>query len=350
VNEPKSSRYHRLRRRAGALSTAASAAALLLLLWWRPDLPVWLYALLLVVVNELAVLPAAFYRGFLLERQYDLSAEPLAGWARDHAKAFALTAMLAVAGAAGLYALIRWQPERWWLPAAVAATALTVLLARLAPVVLLPLFYRFTPLDRPALAERLVTLSERAGVPVLGAYEWGLAGKTRRANAALAGAGATRRILLSDTLLAGYTDDEIEVILAHELAHHVHRDIPKALAVELVLLLAAFYAAAAALDALWRPLGLEGPADPRGMPILLLAGGAVLLAATPLLNAFSRANERRADRFALALTGRAEPFISAMKRLGSQNLAEENPSRLAVWLFHSHPPIEERIAAARDYR
>jgi Zn-dependent protease with chaperone function len=131
------------------------------------------------------------------------------------------------------------------------------------------------------------------------------------------------------------------------MAHHVHRDIAKGLAIQLVLLIAGFAAAAAALDAWWVGLGLHGPQDVAGLPLLLLAGGAVSLAATPLLNAVSRLNERRADRYALALTGRPAPFVSAMKRLASQNMAEERPSRPVLWFFHSHPPIEQRIAAAR---
>jgi STE24 endopeptidase len=183
-------------------------------------------------------------------------------------------------------------------------------------------------------------------VPALGVYAWGLGAKTRRANAALVGFGATRRILLSDTLLALYSDDEIEVILAHEMAHHIHHDIRNGILLEFGLLLAAFYAASAAVLAWWEPLGLRGPADPAGIPLLLLAGGAVLLAAAPLVHAFSRRNERSADRFALELTDLREAFVTAMRRLVAQNLIEEEPSRLTVWLFHTHPPIEERIITA----
>jgi STE24 endopeptidase len=347
VNEPKSSRYHRLQRRAGLVSLAASVALLLLFLWIRPSLPVWAYALALVAANALAGLPLAYYRGVVLERRYELSAESRTAWLRDQAKALALAAAFAVAAAEVVYALIRWNPVLWWIPAALAASAFTVLLARLAPVALLPLFYRFTPLERTSLRDRLMAVSEKAGVPVLGVYEWALGDKTRRANAALTGSGRTRRILLSDTLLAQYSDDEIEVILAHELGHHVHHDIPKALALEFGLLLSAFVTASAALTASWDRLGLTGPADPAGMPVLLLAGGLVMLAATPLVNYVSRRNERKADRFALEMTRRQEAFVSAMRRLGSQNLSEENPSRWTVWLFHTHPPIEERIASAQ---
>jgi STE24 endopeptidase len=223
-------------------------------------------------------------------------------------------------------------------------------MAKLAPVVLLPLFYRFTPLDRESLRGRLIALSQRAGVPALGVYEWALGEKTRRANAALVGTGRTRRIIVSDTLLAAYSDDEIEVILAHEIGHHVHRDIFVALTVESVLLVVAFYAAAVALATAWQPLGFYGPGDIAALPLLVLAGGLLTLVMTPLINALSRRNERRADKFALTLTRQPAAFISAMKRLGTQNLAEERPSRAVLWLFHTHPPIEQRIDAARGFQ
>ncbi|CAN5826491.1 hypothetical protein BH24ACI5_BH24ACI5_09520 [soil metagenome] len=347
MNEPKSSRYHRLRRRAGFVAGGGTVLLLLVLLWLRPSLHGAVYVVMLVGLHQLIALPAAFYRSLVLERRYELSTETTGVWLGDQLKAAGITLAFALGIAHVIYVLIAWSPEYWWLPATAAATGVTIILAWLAPIVLLPLFYKFTPLDRPELSERVVALSRQAGVPVLGVYVWGLGAKTRRANAALTGSGGTRRILLSDTLLAHYSDDEIEVILAHELAHHAHHDIRNGILLEFGLLLGAFYAASAALLAWWQPLGLSGPADPAGMPLLLLAAGGVLLVTAPLVNAFSRANERRADRFALTLTGRPEPFISAMRRLGAQNLVEEEPSRGTVWLFHTHPPIEERISMAR---
>lgn len=347
MNETKSARYHRTKRRAGLVQLVWGAALLGAMLWMRPSLPLTLYVLLLAVLHEVVALPLVFYSTFVLERRYELSTEPFGTWVKDHLKAFAIATSFGLAAAHGVYALIRWLPVWWWLAAAVVGTAVTILLARLAPVVLLPLFYRFAPLERPALTERLVALSARAAVPVLGVYEWALGAKTKRANAALVGSGPTRRILLSDTLLADYTDDEIEVILAHELAHHVHHDISKGLAMEFVVLLTAFYAASEALRAVGARLGLSSLEDVAGLPIVILVIGAVSLGSTPVLYALSRMNERRADRFALSLTKRPDAFISAMRRLGSQNLAEENPSRATVWMFHTHPPIEERITAAR---
>jgi len=203
------------------------------------------------------------------------------------------------------------------------------------------------PLERDRLRTRLMALAERAGARVLGAYEWGLGEKTKKANAALTGLGSTRRILVSDTMLEAYSDEEIEVILAHELAHHMHGDIWKGIAFEAALVLGGFYLASVAL-ARFAPLAeLRGPADVAGLPLLLLAAGGLSMMMMPLAHAMSRRFERSADRFAIELTGNPSAFVSAMRRLGAQNLAEENPSRIVQWLFYSHPPVRERIAAAQ---
>jgi STE24 endopeptidase len=150
-------------------------------------------------------------------------------------------------------------------------------------------------------------------------------------------------------MLAEYSDEEIEIVLAHELAHQVHGDIWKGLLFESVLVIAGLYVAARVLEATSRPLGLDGPGDVAGLPLLLLAAGAVALVTLPAAHAMSRANERRADQFALELTRNPGAFISAMRRLGAQNLAEEHPSRIIQWVFYSHPPIRERIAAAQAF-
>jgi STE24 endopeptidase len=309
-----------------------------------------LFVLLLSLLSEAAGLPLAFYSGFVLERRYDLSNESLRSWFADRAKSFAIGLALGGGAAEVLYALMRTFPANWWLVAAAVFTALIVVLTNLAPVLLLPLFYAIKPLDRDALRRRLLALAERAGARVLGAYEWGLADKTKKANAALAGIGATRRILVSDTMLSEYSDDEIEVVLAHELAHHVHGDIWKGIALQSVLVVAGFYAASRVLRAAVAHAGLRGVDDVAGLPLLLLAAGAVSLVMAPVAHAISRRFERRADRFALDVTRNPQAFISAMRRLAAQNLAEEEPSRVVQWLFYSHPPMRDRIAAAQAFQ
>jgi STE24 endopeptidase len=368
VNEDRAARYHRLKRQAAVVSLLWPACLFAALLFTGATLHVRqaaesiaaivnggsglvviAYVGLLTVIVELGATPLAFYSGLVLERRYGLSAEPVRGWVRDHVKSLAISLLLGAAAAVILYALIRQFPQRWWLPAGVLFAFLTVGLAGAAPVLILPLFYRVKPLEREALRARLLGLAERAGARVLGAYEWGLGQKTRKANAALTGLGATRRILVSDTMLEEYSDEEIEVVLAHELAHHVHGDIWKGLAFESAMILGGFYAAARWLAAAAARLGLTGPDDVAGLPLLLVAVGGVLLAVRPAAHAMSRAYERSADRFALTMTKNPAAFISAMRRLSAQNLAEEHPSRVTQWLFYSHPPVRERIAAAQAF-
>jgi STE24 endopeptidase len=237
--------------------------------------------------------------------------------------------------------------ELWWVAVASAFSLAGIVLVAVAPLVFLPIFYRFKPLDRPALSARLLALARDQGVPALGVFEWGLGAKTSKANAALVGLGSTRRIILADTLLDNYTDDEIEVIVAHELGHHVHRDMMKAIGFESALVFAGAFAADRLFRAVAPGLGIRDVADPAGLPLLLIGAGALSVLLAPLANALSRRAERRADMFALTLTKRPDSFMSAMRRLGAQNLAEEHPSRLVQALFHSHPPIPERLAAAR---
>jgi STE24 endopeptidase len=365
VNEDKAARYHRLRRQASLLETLVVALALVLLLviggsaalrdWalaataQSTVLSMALYTAVVVLLSELLQLPLAFYQGVILERRYDLSTQAARRWWSDRLRALLVGLPLAIAGAVLVVSLIRWMPAYWWVAAAVCLAILLTLMAHLAPVLLLPLFYRFTPLERPALTSRLVALAERAGTEVLGVFEWRMSDRTRKANAALTGIGRTRRILLSDTLLAAHSDDEVEVILAHELAHHVHHDIWKSIALEFVLILIGFLLADRVLHLAVGHFGISGKADIAGLPLLVLAGGAVSLLLLPVANAVSRLHERRADRYALDMTSNPAAFASAMKRLSAQNLAEERPSWWVEMFFHSHPSIGERIDAAHRW-
>ena len=313
-------------------------------------LTVVIYVVAIGLLIELVQLPLAFYQGVLLERRYELSTQTTGRWWLDQLKGTVLGLLFAIVGALIVWLLLRVMPQWWWLAAAICFVLLIVVLAQLAPVVLLPVFYSFKPLERPALVDRLVALAGRAGARVMGVFEWRLSDRTRKANAALTGIGRTRRILLSDTLLAAHSDDEIEVVLAHELAHHVYHDIWKSIALDAVLMTLGFYVADRALTAAVGHFGIVAKDDVAALPALVLAGGAVSLALLPLANAVSRAHERRADRYALEMTNNAAAFSSAMKRLGAQNLAEERPSRLVEILFHSHPPIAARLEAARTWQ
>lgn len=365
MNEDKASRYHRLRRRTSVLGAAATTAALLLFFVsggsavWRTfaaraagGSSLWLVACYVVppfLAGELLHLPFAFHAGVVLERRYGLSTESTAHWWIDRLRETFVGLALVLPAAGLVSTLLRWSPGNWWIWAGASFFVLLVLLAYLAPVVLLPLFYECTPLQREALVARLDRLAQRSGATLQGVFEWRLGDRTRKANAVLAGIGATRRILVSDTLLGEYSDDEIEVILAHELGHHVHHDIWTALVLEGVLLVAGLWVTDRVLAAMVGVAGVTDKADIAALPVALLSTGVVSLLLMPLVHACSRAHERRADRFALDATRNPAAFISAMRRLGAQHLAEDRPSRLVEMLFHSHPPLSSRISAAEAW-
>jgi STE24 endopeptidase len=285
------------------------------------------------------------YRATALERRYELA--PVAErWWSTQCVAFGVGLVLAVIGVGGVWLLLRWTPAYWWLAGASIVLAGWVGLAELAPLLA---SRRVEPLNRPGLSARLSGLAERAGARVLGVFEWHVGDRTRRGSARLTGLGRTRRILLSDTLLARHSDEELEVIVAHELAHHVHHDVWMALAVEGVLVTLGLYAADRALDACVGHFGVTGKSDLAGVPVVALVAGAASMLLLPVANAVSRAHERRADRFALELTGNVPAFTSAVKRLAVQNLAEERPSRFSQAFFSSHPSTADRLEAARTW-
>jgi STE24 endopeptidase len=331
------------------LREAAAAVASTLPAGLEEPVTVVFVTIAILVLLQLVEWPFAFYQGFVLEHRYGLSTQSAAHWLADQVKGVVLGIGLGIVGASIVYATIRHWPDTWWMVSATAFAAAMVGLVRVAPVLLLPIFYKFKPLDRPALAARLLALAAKARTDVVGVFEWVVSSHTKKANAALAGMGRTRRILLSDTLLADYSEEEIEVILAHELAHHVHRDLWRGMLLQTLLLFGGFAFANLILHAAVGPLGLRGLADPAALPLLMLAGGVCSFVMLPIVNGLSRLQERAADRYALTTTGNIEAFVTAMKRLSQQNLAEEYPSPLVRWVFYSHPPIRERIEFARSF-
>jgi len=366
-DSPEARAYNRIRRWLSVADVGAGFLFLVLLLalQWTNQLRDWavnlsgehyalallLYVAMLTLLSKLVGLPLDYY-SFHLEHRYHLSNQKLGGWAWDQMKEWLVGLALGALVLEMVYFTIRQAPQLWWLLAWAVALALFVVFAQLAPVILLPLFYKFVPLENEALKQRLVRLSERAGTRVRGVYEWKLSEKSKKANAALTGLGATRRIILADTLLAGYSDDEVEAVLAHELGHHVHQHIFKSILVQAGISLVGFWAANETLryaieERRW--FGLQGMSDFAGIPLLLLVSSVLSLLLLPLMNAYSRFNERQADRYCWANIASVQPFVTAMNKLAGQNLAERNPSRVVEVLFHSHPPVAQRISAAEAW-
>lgn len=355
VNEPRSSRYQRAKRRAGCLWAVTSvlffAAALATGFSMRLSSAtgggVVPCVLAICGTYALATFPITCYRGFRLERQYELSHVSFGVWLRDYTKMALLNLAMVTLLAEIVYRSMWAWSGRWWLIAGGGAAVLLGAMTAAAPFAVLPLFHRYRPLGRAGLRERITALATRVGLQAPDVHECRLGERDRRAHAAIVGAGPTRRIVLSDTLVSDYTDDEIEVIVAHEIGHHQHRDMLKGLVVEGALLLGAFYAVDLVLTRWWRAVGLVSPHDVAGLPLVILVGLGVGGCAAPFVLALSRRNEMRADAFALAATARPDAFIAAARRMAAQNLAEERPSRLTLWLFHTHPAVADRIAMAQ---
>jgi len=362
VDSADSRRYNRIKRWMGMADFALGLALLVVLLvtgWTGAlrdfayrgasqnyTLAVFLYVLMLMLIGKSIGVPLDYY-AFRLEHRFHLSNQRLRSWLWDEFKGLLIGLLMATLLVELIYLLLRQVPQHWWLIAWALFLGLMVLLAQLAPVVLFPIFYKFEPLENEELKRRLIVLSERAGTRVRGVYRWHLSEKSNKANAALTGLGATRRIILADTLLENYSEDEIEAVLAHELGHHVHRHILKSILVQAVITFIGFWLANEVLRyAVERRNMFETLSDFANLPLLILVSTVLSLLLMPALNAYSRFNERQADRYCFQSVARVEPFISSMNKLAQQNLAETVPSRWVEWFFHSHPAISKRVAAA----
>lgn len=366
TDSPEARRYNRIRRWLGIADFVVGFAFLIVLLvtgWsgWLRDLAyrmgfqnytlsLFMYLLLLLVISKVLGIGLDYY-GFSLERRFRLSTQKFGAWLWDEVKGLLVGLVLGGIVVELLYFTIRQWPQNWWVLAWALFMGLFVVLAQLAPVILFPIFYKFEPLDNEDLRRRLVVLSERAGTRVRGVYRWKLSEKSKKANAALTGLGATRRIILADTLLDNYTSDEIEAVLAHELGHHVHRHILKSIFVQAAVTLLGFWAANYALHYAidHHMFDFVQVSDFANLPLLALVATVLSFLLMPALNAYSRFNERQADRYAFESIASVEPFISSMNKLADQNLAERAPARWVEWFFHSHPSISRRLAAAAEW-
>ena len=307
-----------------------------------------MYVLIFGAVFKIVDLPLAFYSGYVLEHRFGLSRQTFWGWMKDQFKALVVGVPLTIGGVEVIYQLLRAHPEYWWIYASLAFITFVVVMANLAPVVLLPLFFKFKPVVNQDLQNRVNRLVRKTGAPVCGIFEWSLGDKTRKANAAVVGWGNTRRIIVSDTLIENFTGEEIEVIMAHELCHHVKHHIWQGIALQSALTFGAFYAAHRILPPLTQPFGFRGLSDIANLPLFALVITTLSLLVLPAVNYFSRRLETVADEYALHITGDALAFVSSMEKLAELNLANKTPNKIIEFIFYSHPSVEERIKLAAD--
>ncbi|MBN1670531.1 MAG: M48 family metallopeptidase [Kiritimatiellae bacterium] len=292
--------------------------------------------------------PLEYYQSFVLEKRYGLLRQRFGGWLLDFCKSLLISTAILVVLVDLVYFLFRAAPATWWVWAALFYALFAVVLSNLYPVLIMPLFHRFEPIEDPDLTRLVTGLVRDTGLKLVGIFRWGLSEKTATANAALAGLGNTRRIILADTLLSDYSADEIASIVAHEVGHYVNRDIWKLLAFGTGLAFGGFYATSCVLGPLAVRMGFAALADIGTLPLFVLCMFLFSLVTMPIANAYSRRLELRADGYAIRQTGRPEAFISAMERLASQNLTQKDPPRWIEVLLHSHPSVARRIRHARE--
>ena len=359
--------YARIRRRLWVADTIFSTLYFLawIVLGWTISLRTalsnittneWLLVPLFVAVFGgiyfLLNLPLGYYSGFVLPHRFGQSNQTLKDWVTDQLKGLALGAPLGFILLELLYLALRATGDLWWLWAAGGLLIFNVLLINLAPILIMPLFNKYVPLgdEHQELADRLLKLAERANTKVGGVFKFDMSKRTKSANAALTGIGNTRRIVLGDTLINEFSTDEIETVLAHELGHHVHRDIPVLVTFGLLSTTLGLYLASLGLNWAIGIFGFTSPADVAALPALGLIFGIYDFCTMPLNNAISRWRENKADEYALQATGKHEAFASAFTQLANQNLGEVDPEKWVVFMFYSHPPLGERIEKARRWK
>jgi STE24 endopeptidase len=365
VNEDRSTRYQRQRRRA-AIATATLDAALLAFVLvtglsraiadaasaaWTPAPAATLaFVLALLAVRTALVLPVAYSSQVVHERRYGRAQGPVVRWFGVYLWRAAMLAAPLAAIALVLQASAWWSPSAWWAPASVAMAAAVVCGAALVPAMVARSGAELAPIRRADLAARLTALAARAGAAGFPILEWKV-GEARGAGATalLAGIGPSRRILVTDAVLDTHADDEVEVIVAHELAHHRRGDVWWTAAITAGVLTLGLYAAERILSLSAGMFALRGPSDAAALPLIALVCGVVAAALTPIVNALSRAQERRADRDALRWTGNAPALVRTLKRLAAAHLAEDRPPGWAEAFFQRHPGVLERIAAAERW-
>lgn len=356
--------YERIHHWLYLVDIALTLVGLVVLLWtgasarladWaravapNPWLHVPLYAAVLVIALKLLFLPLNYITDYRLEHRFGLSTETLSGWLRDEAKSLALNLGLGVVVLDVVYFLLRQLGDWWWVAAGGFLLLFGVVLSALYPVLILPWFYKLTPVEDETLRAKLTALAQRVNVRLLGIYRMQLSDKTRKANAAFAGVGRTRRILLGDTLLDRFAPDEIEVVLAHEMAHYKHRDVARLLAWNAVTIFGGLWVTEQVLNRALPWFGFADRADIGALPLLALCLVLFGLVVTPVNNAFSRWREWAADRAALEMTGNPDAMVRALEKLADQNLADPDPHPWIEFLLHDHPSLGRRIAFAKRW-
>lgn len=309
----------------------------------------FVYFFIYSAVITLLEFPFSIYSGYFLEKKFSLSNQTFRSWAGTYMKKTALGFVLSFILVAGLYAVIWKFPENWWFAAWAGYAAVSYILGKLFPVLVVPMFYKYGPVENEEVHNLIRKLADRFQLPISKIYSLNLSKTTKKANAAFMGFGKTKRVVLSDTLLAHFTPLEIEAVVAHELGHCKHSDIWKQLGLGLVTSLIGFKIVASAMPLLCPRFGFGGTEDIAALPLVFLVFYVFHLILTPFQNGFSRHVEKAADRFAYEACQKPSVFIDCLEKLGRVNLAERDPNPFYEWFFYDHPSIGRRVELIKSW-
>ncbi len=294
-------------------------------------------------------LPMDFYGSYILEHRFGLSNQSLPQWLTERLKSLSVGLVLGIPVALVFYQFLLIAGADWWIYFSLFLFFFSVILARVAPVLIYPLFYKFTPLDDGGLREKITALLKGFDLEIKGIYSFNMSRDTKKANAGFTGIGRSKRIVLSDTLLEKFTPEEIAVVFAHELGHYQKRHIPKNMILSAFVIFGAFYLCGVLYDITRAAYGYTSLHEIAALPQLFFHLTLFGLIVMPLTNGLSRRFEREADRFALELTGDRAAFVSAMEKLADVNLADREPHPLTEFFLYSHPSLKKRIDYARSF-
>ncbi len=301
-----------------------------------------IFTLLIFAIETTLLLPISFYSGFYIEHKFKLSNQKFTGWLFEGMKSGLLTIAILLPLALLLLYILKSDPANWWIWIGTVVTFFSVILAGLAPVLILPLFYKFSPVENPELKQKILALAHQAGIKISGIFVFNLSKETKKANAGFTGIGKTKRIILSDTLINNFTDDEIEIVFAHEMGHYKHGHILKGMMVNTILSFGGLFLVSVIIEKLIPYLGYAGLDDIAAFPLIILLLSLYGFILMPLTNYYSRRNEKAADYYAVEVTKNIPAFESAMDKLSDLNLADKNPNKFVEFFLYSHPSIDNR--------
>ena len=314
---------------------------------------IFLYSLIFILLAFIIGLPSSYY-GFHLEQKFQLSNQNFGQWFGEQLKAILVLFIIGLIIIEGIYFALKKAPKTWWIYVSVVFVFFTVVLVNLAPILILPLFNVYTPLPQGEVRDRLISLSEKAGVEVEDIFQMDMSKQTKKVNAALTGIGNTKRIILGDNIINEFTPEEIEFVIAHEMGHNVLQHIWKVIALSSFISAIGFLIIHLSMGRIIhrfrKSLKIENMADIASLPLFLLIFSIFSLVTLPVIPTYSRHIERQADKFAMDMTRNPDVAVVAFEKLAYKNLSDPNPHPVIEFLLYDHPPISKRIKFAETYK